>query len=48
MALSGGKNSAGTSTGSGGPLPGTDAPAKPINSCAKCGAMYTGDIHTCH
>jgi hypothetical protein len=22
--------------------------AQPINSCPKCGAMYTGNSHTCH
>jgi single stranded DNA-binding protein len=23
-------------------------PAQPINSCPKCGAMYTGNSHSCH
>lgn len=47
MARSGGKNSAGDNHSSGGALPGTDRPGKPINSCDKCGEMYTGNSHTC-
>jgi hypothetical protein len=47
MTLSGGKNSAGDSKSSGGPLPAGNG-GKPVNSCGQCGAMYTGSSHTCH
>jgi hypothetical protein len=47
MALGGGKDSGGDSRTGGGPLPAGNG-SKPVNSCTKCGAMYTGNSHTCH
>jgi hypothetical protein len=48
MALSGGKNSPGDGHKSGGGPAPAGIGSKPVNSCSRCGAMYTGNSHTCH